>query len=33
MEILTDDDIDFSRYEHETETQERVKPASVWLPS
>ncbi|MCB2026744.1 MAG: AAA family ATPase [Ottowia sp.] len=31
MEILTDDDIDFSRYEHETETQERVKPASVWV--
>lgn len=31
MEILLDDDIDFSRYESETEARERVKPASVWL--
>lgn len=31
MEILLDDEIDFSRYENETETRERVKPASVWL--
>ena len=31
MEILTDDSIDFSQYESETETRERVKPASVWV--
>lgn len=31
MEILTDDSIDFTQYESETETRERVKPASVWV--
>ena len=31
MEILLEDDIDFSKYESETEAKERVKPAAVWL--
>jgi twinkle protein len=31
VEILLDDDIDFSKYENETEVMARVKPASVWL--
>ena len=31
MEILLEDDIDFSKYETETEARERVKPAGVWL--
>ncbi len=31
MELLTDDLIDFSIYEEETDTKERIKPASVWV--
>ena len=31
MEFLTDDLIDFSKYEQETEEHARVKPASVWV--
>jgi len=31
VEILLEDDIDFSKYESETEAKERVKPAAVWL--
>ena len=31
MQVLLEDNIDFSRYESETETRERVKPASVWV--
>lgn len=31
MEFLTDDLIDFSKYEKETEEHARVKPASVWV--
>ena len=31
MELLTDDLIDFSKYEQETEEHARVKPASVWV--
>ena len=31
MEILSDNDIDFSQYESETEAKARVKPASVWV--
>ena len=31
MELLTDEMIDFSVYEEETDTKERIKPASVWV--
>ena len=31
MELLLEDDIDFSKYENETDAQERVKPAAVWM--
>lgn len=31
MEVLLDDDIDFAKYESETEAKERVKPAAVWV--
>lgn len=31
MEVIHEDQIDFARYESETDAQERVKPASVWV--
>lgn len=31
MPFLTDDDIDFTIYERETEARQRVKPAHVWV--
>lgn len=31
MEILTPDDIDFAMYERETDAQQKVKPASLWV--
>ena len=31
MEFLTDDLIDFAKYEQETDEHARVKPASVWV--
>ena len=31
MEILTPDDIDFAMYERETDAQQKVKPAALWV--
>lgn len=31
MNLITADEIDFALYEHETEAQQKVKPASLWV--
>jgi twinkle protein len=31
MHLISDDDIDFSMYEEQTDHQQRVKPASMWV--
>jgi len=31
MNLIVADDIDFALYEHETEAQQKVKPASLWV--
>ena len=29
--VFTPDDVDFAAYEHETDAQQKVRPASAWV--